>query len=44
MESTADTSKELIEKIQPLGRHFPSATKAGNDKEPIRVAISGAAG
>jgi malate dehydrogenase len=27
-----------------LGRHFPSAAKEGLDKEPIRVAITGAAG
>ena len=43
MEAT-DNQKALIEQLQPMGRHFPSATVAGVDKEPIRVAISGAAG
>jgi len=36
--------KALIQQVQPLGRHFPSAADAGVEKEPIRVAISGAAG
>jgi len=36
--------KALIQQVQPLGRHFPSAADAGIEKEPIRVAISGAAG
>jgi len=30
--------------VTPLGRHFPSAAKEGAAKEPIRVAITGAAG
>jgi glutamate synthase domain-containing protein 3 len=37
-------SKQIIESVQPLGRHFPSAAKAGIEKEPIRVAVTGAAG
>ena len=37
-------TKSIIESVQPLGRHFPSATLAGIEKEPIRVAITGAAG
>jgi len=39
-----DAQKQLIGQVQPLGRHFPSAAAAGVEKEPIRVAISGAAG
>ena len=30
--------------LQAFGRHLPSAVKEGVDKEPIRVAITGAAG
>jgi hypothetical protein len=37
-------TKQIIENVTPLGRHFPSAAKAGCAKEPIRVAITGAAG
>lgn len=39
-----EANKALIEQLQPLGRHFPVASDAGVEKEPIRVAISGAAG
>ena len=35
---------DLIKQIQPLGRHFPSAEQANIAKDPIRVAITGAAG
>lgn len=41
---TAAAQKTLVEQVQPLGRHLPSAEAAGIAKEPIRVAISGAAG
>lgn len=45
MDSTAtEAQKQLVAQVQPLGRHFPSANAAGIEKEPIRVAISGAAG
>mmetsp|Transcript_3430 Transcript_3430/g.5821 ORF Transcript_3430/g.5821 Transcript_3430/m.5821 type:complete len:207 (-) Transcript_3430:534-1154(-) len=36
--------KQIIQLVQPMGRHFPPASEYGIEKEPIRVAITGAAG
>jgi len=35
--------QSLVQAMTPLGRHFP-AVESGQGKEPIRVAITGAAG
>ena len=34
----------MVQKIQKVGRHIPSATELGMDQAPIRVAVTGAAG
>jgi hypothetical protein len=36
-------NQNLVQTLEPLGRHFPSPSE-GTGKEPIRVAITGAAG
>ena len=37
-----ESSQNLVQSLQPLGRHLPAA--GADEKPPIRVAITGAAG